>query len=370
MNLRSLCLCQTLLLLTSVVSAQQLKGRPPQNPQRSGAKEEFQFSPDELERVNVPSRDTPRRVRQVVPTGGESPITQPDNAQPKIIPCPWDPLKPAEQKSLDQLMLAWEQHSGKVERYRCNFERWEYDPIGGPKDPAQHKTNSTGRILYASPDKGLFEVKTRKAWLKASEAGKKDEYVLTPHEEIGEHWVCDGKSVFQFDAVQHKLIEKPLPAEMQGKAIVDGPLPFLFGAKYDKIKARYWLRLITPPNTKGEHWVEASPKFRADAERFKMIQVIISEQDFLPQAIALFDPTFNPVNRQIRTIFTFKDREYNWDLTLQKIKFWEREFYEPKTPIGWTKVVESFIPEEAQGPAGKVPSAAKPNPLKLPFRLR
>ena len=54
---------------------------------------------------------------------------------------------------------------------------------------------------------------------------------------IGEHWVCDGKSVFEYRHDQKQLVERPIPPQLQGKAIVDGPLPFLFGAEAAKLKA-------------------------------------------------------------------------------------------------------------------------------------
>ena len=39
--------------------------------------------------------------------------------------------------------------------------------------------------------------------------------------------------------------------EMQGQSIGDGPLPFLFGAKADTMKSRYWIREITPNRQHG-----------------------------------------------------------------------------------------------------------------------
>ena len=46
---------------------------------------------------------------------------------------------------------------------------------------------------------------------------------------------------------------------MQGEAIADGPIPFIFGAKVDKMKQRYWIRDITPKEEIGKRtWLEAS----------------------------------------------------------------------------------------------------------------
>jgi len=348
---------------------------------RTGEKEQFRFSEENDPAAAAPAdRGAPRRAGEIRPVAGQSTIRQPgaqqqDNRQPPsgdgpLIPCPWQPLARAQQQSLDALMKAWEQHSSEIKRYKCSFERWEYDPIFGPKYPTQAKTYGKGRLLYAEPDKGLFQVESLNVFVPAK-PGEKETWVARPAAQIGEHWVCDGKRVFEFDAQQKKLIARDLPPEMQGKAIVDGPLPFLFGAKADKIKARYWLRLITPEDVTGEQWIEASPKHAADARNFKMVHVIIDEKDFLPKAIQVFDPAFHPEKRPIRSVYTFNNREYNWDTTLQMLNLFHREFYEPKTPFGWTKVEEPFLPEPGQErPAEKQPTATKPNPLKLPFRLR
>jgi TIGR03009 family protein len=387
------------------------QAQPPRSAQpRNGAKE-FRFSEEnDLPAATPADRGAPtdrgaaRRAGEIRPVAGQTPIRQPGStpereaaapqreirnalnegtppnpanrvlpgaADQKTIPCPWDPLNAKQQQGLDSLMKAWEEHSSQIERYRCNFTRWEFDPIFGPKDPSKCKTVGEGRLLYAAPDKGLFEVISLKVWSPPAKEGDKEEWKARPQNQIGEYWICDGKRVFELDARQKKLFERELPPDMQGNAIVDGPLPFLFGAKADKISARYWLRIITPDDVTGEQWIEASPKNASDARNFKMVHVIIDEKDFLPKAIQVFDPAFHPQKRPIRSVYTFEKREYNWAVTPQFLRFWQSEFYEPKTPFGWTKVVEPFFPEPGQEkPAEKPPMANKPNPLKLPFRIR
>jgi hypothetical protein len=47
----------------------------------------------------------------------------------------------------------------------------------------------------------------------------------------------------------------------------------LFGAKAEKIKERYWVRAVHPPQGKEgqEYWIQAYPKRRQDAANFKMV---------------------------------------------------------------------------------------------------
>ena len=75
---------------------------------------------------------------------------------------------------------------------------------------------------------------------------KTGQFVETPGEPT-EWWSCDGKSIFEVrDKPQKLVVERPLPPEMYGKAITDGPLPFVFGAKAEVLKIRYYMRIIPP----------------------------------------------------------------------------------------------------------------------------
>lgn len=324
-----------------------------------------------IDEIGAPRRPAPQGgPRDFQPTSG--PAGQrlgPNGEMPKepILPRPFSEPTPEQQQFLDQLLTAWEKRSDQIERYRCKFERWEYDPVFGPKDPKEAKTYATGRLLYAKPDKGLFQVETIKVYAPPKTPDDSPEWV--ERKEPGEHWVCDGKRIFEFNVHKKQLIERQLPPEMQGKAIVEGPLPFLFGAKADKLKARYWLRVVTPADVKNEYWLEACPKYRADAMNFKMVHVIIDDQEFLPKALQTFDPNFDPQKRPIRTVFTFDKRELNW--SLNSFNPFAKEFYEPKTPFGWKKVVEPFLPEATEPPPAEIPpTASKSNLPNLPFKNR
>jgi hypothetical protein len=77
--------------------------------------------------------------------------------------------------------------------------------------------------------------------------------------------------------------------------------------------------------------------------------VIIAQEDFLPKGLVIFDRNFNPVRNPARSTFTFENREVNWSVALQQLTPWNREFFEPKPPLGWKKVVEKYdLPPEAQ----------------------
>ena len=78
-----------------------------------------------------------------------------------------------------------------------------------------------GVIKFAAPDKGLFKVES-------SEKNGKTEPI---EDARAEHWMCDGKSVYEYQPAKKRVEEHRLPPELQGKAIAKSPLPFLFGAR-------------------------------------------------------------------------------------------------------------------------------------------
>ena len=133
-------------------------------------------------------------------------------------------LTAQEEAQLDRTLQAWEKKSKEIDTFDCSFKRWEYDPIF-PKpnsNPNAPVNIDLGILKYKSPDKGVFRVLNTEG---------PDGKPAAIEDDRADHWICDGKSVFQYIPKQKKLVEHKLPPEMQGKAIVDGPLPFLFGAE-------------------------------------------------------------------------------------------------------------------------------------------
>jgi TIGR03009 family protein len=265
-------------------------------------------------------------------------LAAPGVAVPAPMAPAWIPLTPAHQAYLDQILAYWEHKSSQTNRYRCTFKRWEYDPVFGPKEAA--KTYGEGVIKYSAPDKGLFRVDSLLEYQAPKEAGGQPTYGA-PQEQSGsyDHWICDGTSIFEFDHRQKVLMQHVLPPEVRGQAIAKGPLPFLFNAKSEDIKQRFWLQVITPSNAKGEYWLEAVPKSQEDAANFKMIHVIIDVADYLPKAMVLFDTSYVPGTRPARTTFQFNEREVNFSILTEQLNLFHREFYEPKLPAGWTRKV-------------------------------
>ncbi len=299
----------------------------------------------------------PQAVVARSPANGNVPRASTPIVQSKIEPRvpDWIPLNARHQEYLDQVLGYWEKKSDQIKRYRCTFKRWEYDPVFGPKDT--YRTYAEGVIKYAAPDKGLYRVEKVKQYQPPAERGGQPQYPEAG-DMLKEHWVCDGQSIFEFDYTQKHLVQRQLPPDMRGKAIGKGPLPFLFNANVSDIKRRFWLHIITPPSAKGEYWLEAIPKTQEDAANFTMVHVIIDESDYLPKAMVLFDGEVKRgASPASRTSFRFEHREVNFSILAQQLNLFHREFYEPKTMTGWTKIVEKWnqpaIPQQQPGPGNR-----------------
>jgi TIGR03009 family protein len=319
-------------------------------------------------------------VRQVA---GEAPIRQPtpgrtpDNpisiplsqaaaaAAGAVRPQPpnWAPLDPAHEKWVSDVLRYWEEHSNKIHTLACEFTSWEYDPVNGPKDPITGKefakTISKGEIKYAKPDKGLYKV--NEMYLAAPPAmGKSEPQYIKQDSSFNIHWISDGERIFEFDGRNKRLIERELPPEMKGKPIADGPLPFLFGARAETIKARYWIRGL-PQSGNGKYWLEAVPKSIQDRQNFKAVTIVLDEKTYLPEVIEVLAPNYDVATNPARSTYQFAKHETTDKAPGPLDRFWtlfRKSFDKPSVPSGWTKFIE-----RADGTTVGGPAPGGPNPV-------
>ncbi len=286
----------------------------------------------------------------------------------------WIPLDPGHEKWVNSVLQYWEERSSKIKALTCQFTKWEYDPVFGPKEADGRTpkfdaplTISKGEIKYASPDKGKFQVTELSRYSgSAAMPGGQPQYAVQDAS-FTEHWVSDGINVFEYDARNKRLIQRELPPEMQGKAIADGPLPFLFGARAATIRARYWVRGL-PQGGKGKYWLEAVPKSRQDAQNFKAVTIVLDEKTYLPELLEVLAPNYDSKTNPARTTYQFSEHDVVDDkLTpqqlLQKLNFFKTAFYAPKLPSGWTRITQradgsTVVP----GVPGALEATKKPTP--------
>ena len=212
----------------------------------------------------------------------------------------------------------WEQRNRSVKTFDCEFKRWIYDVIFGP--PNQPKFVDTGIIKYAAPDRGMFRV----------EKTERDGKDVAIEDARAEHWISDGKSIFEYNHTKKQLTEHKLPPELQGKAIADSPLPFLFGADAQKLKQRYWIKIVTPEDVKDKIFLRAFPRHQQEAANFYYAEFIIMTEGMSPYALNLIQP-----NKKDRIAYQFYNIVVNDPYRLFK----GDPFRASLTP-GWQKIIE------------------------------
>jgi TIGR03009 family protein len=265
--------------------------------------------------------------------------------QPQQPPPPPFTLSPQEEAQLDRVLKAWEQKSKDIKTFDASFKRWEYDPVLAEYDRAlAAKQNSDpeaavnidlGIVKYATPDKGVFQVLSTEG---------PDGKIKPIEPDRADHWICDGKSVYQYVPSRKQLVERKLPPEMQGKAIVDGPLPFLFGADSQKLRQRYWIRIVPPPpNNSNVVCLEAFPRYQQDAANFRAATLMLNVPEMTPNALQILQP-----NGKSHTSYIFYGVVFN-----DPLRFFQGNPFQPYTPRGWEKIVDDSAQQQAGRPGAK-----------------
>lgn len=267
------------------------------------------------------------QVTSVPPATATEGTTPTPPTQPAALGPPFQ-LSDTDQAYVDQILQMWENTSKDIKTFDSAFERWEYDPVFGPADVPFIK--SRGQLSYSKPDKGSFKITDIQRYVQ-KDPNKPGTYE-PQKEEVGEHWVCDGKAIYEYKHDKKQLVVSALPEQMRGQSIVDGPLPFLFGAEAAKLKARYWIRC--KQSNAAEIWLEAYPRTQEDAANYHHVDVMLNRKTMMPAAIQVHMP-----NGRNRAVYMFNDKPtVNGALDA----LFGTLFASPRTPLGWTRVVEQL----------------------------
>jgi hypothetical protein len=136
-----------------------------------------------------------------------------------------------------------------------------------------------------------------------------------------EQWICDGKYIWQVNVGEKTTEEVPLPPELQGPNIMDGPMPFLFGMPVEQSRRRYEISLAkAKPNTPPTWiWLNVKPRLPKDAANWSSANVILDSKTYLPLFVKMIDPSGN-----LETVYHFKEVKVN-EIELP----WARDIFKP-----------------------------------------
>ncbi|QDU58882.1 hypothetical protein [Aeoliella mucimassa] len=303
------------------------------------------------------------------------PAVQPQGVQPQAgQTLPGAPMPPfvvpvEHQRWLDQVLAKWESDSNQVKNFSCEFERARYN-INGP-DPNRVSlfAKEKGKLSYHKPDKGSFEIVESLVWMPKSRPATDPNQPVQPqpqqplgeyakpvdnkgNELPGEHWVSNGKNIYQYrtHTDPKQLVVTPIPPDLQGENIVEGPLPFLFGAKAADLKERFWFEPAKDLCRDGYIGLHAKPKRQADAAEYSDVWVALRNEPgkpLMPAGIRIVYPSDPRQPMWDQFVFDLEGSNVNSMLASAMNSL----FSEPTTPFGWKRVVEQ-MPQQAQASSG------------------
>jgi TIGR03009 family protein len=197
----------------------------------------------------------------------------------------------------------------------------------------------------------------------------------TVKHDYGEHWACDGKILSALDHEKKEDHRTELPKEMQGKFISEGPLPFAFGTKAAPLKARYFLRLVTPPGETKAIWLDIRPRFQKDLTNFKQVEVILRAKDMVPTAIQIIHAEVKvPIaTNQGEKIAVAQQRDvYQFDETWSWLpNFLGTDFFPTQLSLGFGwKIINEKTTADPPTPPSNNGQARRQWPTPVPNQLR
>ena len=162
-----------------------------------------------------------------------------------------------------------------------------------------------GAFYYEAPDKGRIDLLPDDT-IKKGETKKVNGKVFKVEPAHPEMWISNSKEIIEVNVNDKSFTKFPLPANLQGKNIMDGPLPFLFGMPAKVAKARYDMQLVKVDEKNKTIRVKVKPLWQADAANYSEAELIISTVSYLPQAVKLVHPGGNE-----QTVYSFGKLDIN-----------------------------------------------------------
>jgi TIGR03009 family protein len=317
------CLSGSLMLAGGLLSAQQPRpsaGRATVNPRRSSA------PPAQTGAQQQTGQDP--RVERPPPGNMETPLP----------------------KELEDLLVKWEENSGKIERLRGDFDRYVYDMVYLAEQRA------VGMFYYLAPDQGRMDfgpVPNDKVPPRIDKAKGRFSLQSQPKQ----RWICNGKDIYIIDDDQKLYDVIHIPLQQQGRNIINGPLPFLFGMKAQQAKARYNLSLgdkhspqgqvVTGANGKPvrlapQLHIVAIPQLPVDRTEWQRADVLLTK-DFLPRAIRLINATGT---KETSYVFYPEPVIGEDKKMLVNERFWLKNPFNDGPPANYTKGEENRASDE------------------------
>ncbi len=229
---------------------------------------------------------------------------------------------------LETILNNWEKATSHIDTLQGKHHRFVYDKVFEVEKRAE------GDFFYQAPDNGRIDIQAGK--IRPSDKSRRIGAGGKPFKlqsDRPERWICDGKQILQINEAEKTVETFPIPPQVQGRNIMEGPLPFLFGMPAAEAKRRYFLKVLKITET--QIWLGVKPRRKQDAANWKEAKVILQKRNYLPWAVQLIDPAGN-----LETVYRFSDLEVN----ARKLPLpWRGNPFQPRL-IGYKRI--------KAGPAG------------------
>ena len=316
-----------------------------------------------------------RPVGNQIPSGGSGNEIVTEN--------PWkeNPPTPEAEAYLDQILKHWENSTADIQRYSCLFTRWQYNSTDNFVDELAkkvgrdirtvHVSASSGELKYMAPDKGMFKIDMLLKLSGVLDAKNQPEYKAFENS-FGEWWLCDGEKVYEYDRSAKQCTRYTMPPELKGAGILESPMPFMFGVKAEKVRARYWVRALAPvKDEQGKELlvIEAYPKLQSDAVNYDHVQIYLDRELSLPARLVKFNTEHldkpGEILKDSREIFYFRDPAIQGSKRNMLQKFTEvfaKSFIPFDIPSDWKVEDRVFAPPGVDNVrAASNPGVPQPN---------
>ncbi|OJW19494.1 MAG: hypothetical protein BGO49_09250 [Planctomycetales bacterium 71-10] len=182
---------------------------------------------------------------------------------------------------VETLLKRWEVQSSKLGTLDVSIFRTD-------KIPAFEEIEYyEGRAIFKNPNLAFIDFKKIKQDAQGKPVKKEDGSSWeSAHDE---RIICTGSEVWQYRSDTKQIFVFPLEKDQADRAIEEGPLPFLFNMKADEAKARYDMKMMSPPNATS-YAVAITPKLDVDRESFSRASVQLDRSFMLPVRIILVSP--------------------------------------------------------------------------------
>jgi TIGR03009 family protein len=208
---------------------------------------------------------------------------------------------------LEEILREWEATSSRFAKLIGNCRQVKVNHTFGVE------THSEGIFGYEAPDKGFYHMHPKKISKSEASTRKTAEGELyTVESGTEENWVCTGKEIIKIDSKRGEYEIAPIPEDMRGKNIIEGPLPFLFGMKADQARRRYYLQLLKA----NDDFIvlKVIPRWTIDSANYREAQVKIKRSTFVPSAVMLTDTSGEAVTYHLFTNVEVNPRKNFFDI--------------------------------------------------------